>query len=200
MSHIAVQTTKPGEPMFADMACLRQAVEMLGCRIVERNTFRWYGSSVGDYPLPLGMKKEDLGKNAKFVIELTPETQARIRAEHPEYDQEAYDVGLIEDPNNPGTYVPMYDHFINGYGVDDVLGSPIRDPNHYSKVLTLLPKLMQHYHMCCDAAAAREVGDAIEFLTAKAAHSRYPELFPTPTTDETTWVSIADTTSRIGVN
>lgn len=198
MSHIAVQTTKPGEPVFADLDCLRQAVEMLGCRLVERNTFRWYGRSVGDYPLPPGMTKADLGNNAKYVIELTPETAARVKKEHG-YDEAPYDVGIIEDPNNPGTYVPMYDHFIGGYGVDDCLGAPVRDPQHYNKIHMLLPKLMQHYHMCCDAAAARESGDTIQFLTMKAAAEQYPQLFPTPSQDESTWVSIADTTARIGV-
>ena len=191
MSYISV-----GKPLFSDLACLQQAAEMLGCRLVKRNTYRWYGRSVGDYPLPAGMKASDLGKNAAYVIELNEETKARVRKNHGE---EPYDVGLVEDPANPGTYLPMYDHFCGGYGVDEVMGAPIFDPKDYRIVDTMLPKLVQYYHMCCDAAAAREVGDTIDLLTLKDACQKYPHLFNEPSTDEATWVSVTDTTSRLGV-
>ncbi len=105
-----------------------------------------------------------------------------------------YEIGLIPDPDNPGCYVPLYDYYNRGYGLDDYVGTP----RHGKEGVTLCPKLKQHYDMMCDAIAAREAGDTIEFKTQKDASIAYPELFK-PSNDETTWVSIVDTSARIGV-
>lgn len=175
--------------MFVDRQALEMAVNALGCEVVNTNVYKWWGRSVVDYPLPAGMRQEDLGKNAEFVIRLTEETKKRLGRSDP------YEVGVMADPNNPGCYVAMYDHFLGGYGVDDALGSPV---HHADGSLTILPKLMQEYAKFCDALAARESGDQIEFLTAKQAYEKYPGAFPV-SKDESTWVSIAHTESRTGV-
>lgn len=190
MSHVAVQESKPGEPVFTDIACLKSAAEMLGGRLVERSNYKWYGRSVGDYALPKGMQKSSLGHNAKYVIELTAETKAKNGTPDP------YEIGIVEDVNNPGSYIPVYDHWQGGHGLDKVFGAPVFDGG---KLKTLLPKLQQFYAMHCDRAAAIAVGDHIEFLTLAQAHEKYPALFPTPTKDEDNWVSVVDTVARVGV-
>jgi hypothetical protein len=50
--------------------------------------------------------------------------------------------------------------------------------------------------MCCDALAAREAGDAIEFMNLRDAGIKYPMHFA-QSEDETTWVSIVDTEGRV---
>lgn len=191
MSHIAVQQAKPGEPMFKDVQALRMACDMLGLTIEERSNFAWFNRSVGDYPLPAGMTSDQLGKNAAFVVRLNDENKAK----HARPGTEPYEIGMIADPNNPGCFVPMYDHWMGGFGLEAVVGTSLK--NKTGDVTMLCPKLKQHYDMCCDALAAKQVGDQIEFLTAKAAHTKYPQLFPQETADESTWVSIANTDNRI---
>lgn len=188
MSHVASQKTEPGMPMYQDVACMQQAAEMLGGELVHKKTYTWWGRSVGDYPLPEGVKAEDLGKNAEWVFRLSETTRAALSKKH---GQAPYEIGFVVDPNNPGCFIPMLDEFLGGYGLLDVVGRSTEDG-------IMCPRFKQYYDMCCDAAAAREVGDSIEIMNLKQAHERYPDHFQ-KTTDVQTWVSIADTKQRIGV-
>jgi hypothetical protein len=172
---------KAGEPVFADKKALLLAVEHLGdLEVVETNEYRWWGSHVGDYPVPKGMKKDELGKNAAFVIRVKGEKRKQLTAK---YHQEPYDLAIVEDPNNPGCYIPMYDFYGSGAGLDEVIGAPVVKtdkkgaPRH-----TLGPKLIQHYHMMCDLLAAREAGDEIAFEEQQ----------------DGSWVSVAKTEARLG--
>lgn len=185
MSHVAAQETKPGEPMFADLEALQLAAQMCGGRIVERNTYHWYNRHVGDYPVPKGVKVSELGKNAKYVFEITPENYKRFGI-----TGKPYDLGFIEDPNNPGCYVPIYDFFAGGMGLDKAIGTPLFKDAAQRTIQMLCPKLKQNYDMACDILAAKQAGDQIDVLTAKDAAKKYPNLFPA-TEDEDTWVSIA---------
>jgi hypothetical protein len=45
-----------------DPEALKAACERLGGEVIQKNTYAWYGRSVGDHPLPDGFTKEDLGK------------------------------------------------------------------------------------------------------------------------------------------
>lgn len=186
MSHVASQETKPGEPMFADLEALKLAAEMIGCEVVKQKTYNWYNRHVGDYPLPKGMKADELGKNAEYVIRIKKDQYAKLGLAA---GATPYELGLVPDPNNPGCYVPIYDFWQQGYGLEKAIGSPLfKDTD---KVVQMLcPKLKQHYDMACDALAAKQAGDQIEFLPMKTAAEKYPTMFP-PSTDEATWVSIA---------
>lgn len=185
MSHVATQETKAGEPMFADLEALKLAASMCGGRIVKRNTYHWYNRHVGDYPMPKGMTADQLGKNAEYVFEVDPaQYQALGIAGRP------YDLGLIPDPNNPGCYVPIYDFYAGGMGLDKAIGSPLFENGGDRVVRMLCPRLKQRYDMACDVLAARQAGDTIDLLTARQAAEKYPGVFP-PSTDEETWVSIA---------
>jgi hypothetical protein len=80
VSHVV---TCKGE--FNDLDIMRRAGEQLGARMVEANTYKWWGTSVGDYPVPEGFKAEELGTcHYKFT-----------------YDQDGpyrynYEVGIID--------------------------------------------------------------------------------------------------------
>jgi hypothetical protein len=45
-----------------DIEAARLAAEELGGTLVKQVTYAWWGSHVGDYPLPAGFAVEDLGK------------------------------------------------------------------------------------------------------------------------------------------
>lgn len=194
MSHVAVQETKPGQPMFSSLAALQMACGQLGLEIEERSNYEWYGHHVGDYPVPEGMSTDQMGKNAKYVLKLNAEKAAAARKKH---GRNPYEIGILEDPNNPGCYLPMYDFWGGGYGLDDVVGAPLFNKGKQSDVKMLCPTLKQHYDMCCDAMAAKKAGDKIEFLTMKDAHIKYPKQFA-KSEDTKNWVSIANTGARLG--
>jgi hypothetical protein len=184
MSHVAMQETKPGEPMFADMEALHLAAVMCGGRIVERNTYHWYNRHVGDYPVPKGVKVEQLGKNAKYVFEILPEKYKELGI-----TGKPYDLGLIEDPANPGCLVPIYDFYDGGMGLDNAIGTPLFSDAYQKAIKMLCPKLKQNYDIACDILAAKQAGDNIDVLTAKEASIKYPNMFP-ESNDTNTWVSI----------
>lgn len=193
MSHVASIKTKPGEPMFASLEALQIAAGMCHGEIVKQTTYHWYMRHVGDYPLPEGMRAADLGKNATYVFRIKPEAYKELGIAG-----EPYEMGLVEDPNNPGCYVPVYDFWAGGHGLDKAIGAPLFAGGDSRQIQMLGPKLKQCYDMACDALAARQSGDAIEFLTARDAHAKYPDAFPR-TDDTDTWVSVVDPTNRVSV-
>lgn len=51
------------ELIIDDLESLELACKRLGCTLIKnQKTYKWWGHHVGDYPLPKGMKKEDMGK------------------------------------------------------------------------------------------------------------------------------------------
>lgn len=196
-SHVAVQETKAGEPLYSDLECLLKAIEMARCVKKDTNVYSWWGHHVGDYPIPKGMKKEELGKNAEFVIALNDEAKAEVRKKN---GGEPYEVGVVADPNNPGCWTVIYDFYGGGRGVNDILGAPVRDAN--GKIVMLCPKLKQLYDMACESQSAVEAGDRIKFMTLAQAREAYPQYFgqmPKQADEESVWVSCAHTTQRVGV-
>lgn len=58
MSHVVSIKTE-----LRDLEAIRRAAAELGLQFIEnQTTYEWWGSSVGDYPLPDGFKASDLGK------------------------------------------------------------------------------------------------------------------------------------------
>jgi hypothetical protein len=70
MSHVVSQTLD-----LKDLDCLRAACEELGLEIRAKKNYRWYGRSVGDYPIPEGFTVDELGK-CEFAIGIKGDTQA----------------------------------------------------------------------------------------------------------------------------
>lgn len=162
MSHLAVKKTKPGEPLIVDLNALKLAVARLGLMWEERAKFRWWESSVGDYPIPDGFKEEELGNNATIVVFIPPEIAEKMAAKNWNRGL-PYELGVVADPFNPDCYVLMYDFMSGGFGLDEYIGAPVYDEN--GQVVQLAPLLMQQYRMFSDKLAADEVGDEITFET-----------------------------------
>lgn len=160
MSHVAQFETSPGKPLITDMKALEMACKNLGLEIRKDNKYKWFMRHVGDYPLPPGWKKEDMGTNAEFVIRPSAATcqEKGINA------GQVYELGVVPDKNNPGNWTLMYDFYNSGYGLDKVVGKPIMEGRGCKQVA---PTVVQHYRMCCDALTAKEVGDEIEFQQEK---------------------------------
>jgi len=57
------------ELVLADLQALEAGAKRFDGQLVKQSTYRWFGQSVGDYPLPKGMTKEDLGK-CDYAIKL----------------------------------------------------------------------------------------------------------------------------------
>lgn len=159
MSHISQFKTVRGKPLITDLEAVRRAAANLGLLVHERPNYRWYGRHMGDYPVPAGWNQSDMGRNATLVLGPDPE-KAREMGVDPD---RCYELGVVEDKLNPGAYTLMYDFFAGGCGLDKFIGSPVFAKGSSTNVEAIAPTFMQHYRMCADALAAREVGDAIEF-------------------------------------
>lgn len=96
MSHVeSVKTT------ITDLSALKAACTRMGVEFVEgKKAYRWFGRSVGDYPLPAGFTKDDLGK-CDHVIKV-PGTD--------------YEVGVVKLKDKPG-YTMLYDFWGPGQGL-----------------------------------------------------------------------------------
>ena len=85
---------------------LKAACAELGLEFVEnQKTYRWYGRSVGDYPLPAGMTTKDLGKCDHAI---------RIPG-----DSKAYEIGVRK---YNGKYTLVWDFYNGGYGMAEKVG------------------------------------------------------------------------------
>jgi hypothetical protein len=91
MSHIEACTTK-----VRNLKALEAAAKDLGAVFAKESNYRWYGRSEGDYSLPPGIKKEDLGK-CDYTITVPGIT---------------YQVGVVIMPD--GHYELLYDFWGNG--------------------------------------------------------------------------------------
>lgn len=91
MSHVVTSPMR-----FTDLDLLEATCKEMGLELVRnRKTFRWYGRHVGDYKLPEGFTKEELGKCSHVV---------RVKG-----DKEAYEVGLVAPKDGSKGFLPMWD-------------------------------------------------------------------------------------------
>jgi hypothetical protein len=103
MSHVAIVDVE-----IKDLAALARACTNLGLQFNEgQKTYKWYGRSVGDYPLPDGFKASDLGK-CNHAISVPGNKQA-------------YEVGICKNPNGKG-YIPLWDFYAGGFGLQKLVG------------------------------------------------------------------------------
>lgn len=95
-----------------DLASLRKAVSAdPRLEIREKKTYKWYGTSVGNYPLPEGVTVDMLGK-CEFAIGVVG-------------NPNAYEVGVIKKKD--GTYTLMGDFYAGGFGLCEVVGEKTKE-------------------------------------------------------------------------
>lgn len=123
MSHIeSVNVT------ITDLEALKDACTAMGVEFVpNKKTYKWFGMSVGDYPLPKGFKADELGKCDHVV---------RVPGVN-------YEIGVVGARNPDGSkakgYTLLYDFYGRG-GTHD--GEKLRD-----KFKTGLTKLVDAYSL-----------------------------------------------------
>lgn len=124
MSHVAKI-----EIEIKDLEALKAAAARIGCRFVpHQRSYRWYGTHVGDYPLPDGFAASDLG-----------------RCEHAIFVPGAsYEVGVCRRRDGKPGYTLLWD-FWGGGGLEKQLG-----PNGQ--------RLIQAYGIEAAKRAARRAG------------------------------------------
>ena len=104
MSHVATVDLE-----VKDMECLAKAAARCGLVMkVNQPTYRWYGRSVGDYPLPAGFAAEDLGR-CEHALSIPG-------------DGDAYEIGVVRRRDGKPGYCLLWDFFAGGYGLQAKVG------------------------------------------------------------------------------
>src|SRR5260370_5579493 len=101
MSHVTVIAVE-----LKDLDALKAVCEDLGLDFHEnQKTYRWYGRHVGDYPLPEGFTRANLGRCDHAI---------GVKG-----NSNAYEVGLVRRGE---AFVPLWDFWQGGFGLRDKIG------------------------------------------------------------------------------
>lgn len=103
MSHVTAVALE-----VKDLDCLKAAAKAIGMELVEKKTFKWYGTHVGDYPLPVGFTKEDMGK-CEYALRIPGKPGA-------------YEVGVCKARGDKPGYSLLWDFWGGGYGLQEQIG------------------------------------------------------------------------------
>lgn len=104
MSHVALVDIEIKDLAALNKACADLGLEFRG----EQKTFKWWGTHVGDYPIPAGFTKEDMGK-CDHAIGVAN-------------NQDSYEVGVVKRRDGKSGYHLMWDFFGGGKGLQAVVG------------------------------------------------------------------------------
>ena len=101
MSHVAKI-----EVEIKDLEALAAAAKRLGGELVEQKHYAWYGTSVGDYPLPEGFTAADLGKCEQAI----------------RFPGAKYEIGVVKRRDGRPGYTLLWDFWQGGYGLTKAIG------------------------------------------------------------------------------
>lgn len=92
-----------------DLEALDEACKVLGLALImDQKTYKWYGISVGDYPIPTGFTAEDLGKCDHAITIPGNKT--------------AYEIGVVHRRDGQEGYHLLWDFWAGGYGMAEKVG------------------------------------------------------------------------------
>lgn len=94
--------------LINDEKCLIEAAADVGLELRQKNTFYWFGTSVGDYPLPVGFAKEDMGK-CEFALGIKGNSKA-------------YEIGVVRRRDGKPGYTMLFDFWAGGHGLEEKIG------------------------------------------------------------------------------
>lgn len=103
MSHISKFELDVTNLDALDSACSKLGIEL----VRDQKTYKWYGTRVGNDPLPDGLTIADLGK-CDHAIRVPGKSNA-------------YEVGVVKNKTRPG-YSLMWDYWMGGYGLEEKVG------------------------------------------------------------------------------
>lgn len=119
-----------------DLVALKAAAKLIGMEFMEgQKTYRWWGHSVGDYPLPEGFTAKDLGKCDHALSIPNNNT--------------AYEVGVVQRRDGKPGYHLLWDFYGGGKGLVEKVG---KDGN----------KLKQSYAEIVAANALKKKGFKVQ--------------------------------------
>lgn len=104
MSHVAEMDMEIKDLEALDAACKQMGLEL----VRDQKTYKWWGHSVGDYPLPKGFKEQDLGKCDHAI---------RIPG-----NREAYEIGVMPRRDGRPGFTMLWDFYNGGYGMEKMVG------------------------------------------------------------------------------
>lgn len=108
MSHVATIDLE-----INDLEALEKAAVALGLELVrDQKQYHWFGTHVGDYPVPVGFKKEDLGKCDHTL---------RVKGADQTKWNRPYEVGVVKNKDKAG-YTLLWDFYCGGYGLQEKIG------------------------------------------------------------------------------
>lgn len=113
MSHVIDVGVK-----IKDLDCLRKAIASIA-KLEWREgkkTYNWWGRSVGDYPMPKGFTKAELGK-CEHAIGL----KGSPWLDRPDLEQ-PYEVGVVRSKTDPDAYTLLFDFYGGGRGTAEHTG------------------------------------------------------------------------------
>lgn len=104
MSHVAKMKVK-----VLSLDALKAAAKQLGLEFIkDQKQYKWFGKHVGDYPLPEGFSKADLG-NCDYALRIKDKPGA-------------YEIGIVKNKNGKPGYTLLWDFWAGGYGLESVVG------------------------------------------------------------------------------
>ena len=105
MSHVAEISVE-----ILDLDALEIAAKKIGMELRRRQrTYRWWGESVGDYPLPKGFTAAELGK-CDHALSIPNNNQA-------------YEIGVVRRRDGKPGWILLWDFYAGGKCLQAVVGS-----------------------------------------------------------------------------
>jgi hypothetical protein len=105
MSHVAII-----DIVIQSLAALTRGAKVLGLEVdLEARQYRWYGTHVGDYALPAGFSKEDMGHCDVGVIRIPKNGYA-------------YEIGICTRRDGLPGFTLLWDFWAGGHGLEAKVG------------------------------------------------------------------------------
>jgi hypothetical protein len=146
MSHVAKIKLK-----VTNLEALRKAATFCGLELVEQGTYKWYGTSVGDYPLPAGFTKKDLGK-CDYALRIPG-------------DKNAYEIGVVRAKDGSNSFELLWDFWSGGFGLEAKVGKDaIKLQMEYATQMGILDMQQQGY--VAEREEDAETGELLIAVTA----------------------------------
>ncbi len=128
---------------ITDLDMLERACRACGLELIRGQTeYRWFGHSVGDFPIPSDMTEADLGKCSHAIR--IPRTGEYYHNALTKYGGHAYEIGVVERKDGNG-FALVWDFYCEGMGIEPLAGANCS-------------KLVEAYQFGVVEQAAKELG------------------------------------------